>query len=137
MFATSLFFVKDWLLEQINGWHYPTLKSGSGNINIKVQSLHQGGVADSAYTTGDITLTGGSCVGHTLSAFETCTYDVSAPNSASGTLHLSATETININPAATQSSVTTNASGGSGGGGSLGGLALLMLSALGYRRRHQ
>ncbi|WP_341666163.1 trypsin-like serine protease, partial [Vibrio sp.] len=84
MLATSLYVVKDWLLEQINGWHYPTLKTGNGNISIKVQSLHQGGVADSAYTTGDITLTGGSCVGHTLSAFETCTYDVSAPNSASG-----------------------------------------------------
>ncbi|WP_337969071.1 serine protease [Vibrio pectenicida] len=108
MIATRLYSVKDWLLKEINGWHYPTVKTGSGNLSIKIQSLHQGGATNGAYTTGNISLTGGTCFDREFSPFETCTYNVKASEWASGTLHLSKTEVININPVVVPSADTTN-----------------------------
>ncbi|MFA0213414.1 trypsin, partial [Vibrio artabrorum] len=43
--STDLSQAKDFLLEKINGWHYPTVLKGNGTQTIKIQSLHQNTVS--------------------------------------------------------------------------------------------
>ncbi|MFA0210245.1 trypsin-like serine protease, partial [Vibrio artabrorum] len=44
-YGTDLSQAKDFLLEKINGWHYPTVLKGNGTQTIKIQSLHQNTVS--------------------------------------------------------------------------------------------
>ncbi|MEZ9997924.1 serine protease [Vibrio lentus] len=120
----DLFYSKDFILETINGWHYPTVLKGTGTQTVKVQSLHQNGVTDSAYATGDVQLVGGTCQTlATINEFDTCTYELDV--TGTGQLHLSSDEVIDITPETPSSS--------SGGSLSVWGLSLIAL--LGLRRR--
>ncbi|TKE89602.1 trypsin-like serine protease [Vibrio sp. F12] len=134
-YATDLHQAKDFLLEKINSWHYPTVLKGTGTQTIKVQSLHQNSVVDSATSSGDVTITGGTCrTLPTINAFETCTYELDV--TGTGQLHLSSDEVIDINPVTptpVPPTTTTPSSGGSSG--SLGFLSLLGLAALGRLRK--
>lgn len=133
--ASNLHYAKDFLLEHINGWHYPTVLKGTGTQTIQVQSLHINPTADSAYVDGDVTITGGTCYGNnTINAFDTCTYELDV--NGTGTLHLSGSESISINPKVIQPEEpsTPPSSGGSGGGGSMGWLSLLALAVFGRFR---
>ncbi|MDD9158070.1 trypsin-like serine protease [Aliivibrio sp. S4TY2] len=127
-FGTNLHYAKDFILENINGWHYPTLANTSnGSTTIKVQSLHDplsGQINDIAYTSGEATITGGTCFqASDIQPFSTCTYTVEG----TGTLHLSDSESITIKPAPE--------SGGGDSGGSLGFLSIIGLLGLGLIRK--
>jgi secreted trypsin-like serine protease len=141
-YAVNLHYAKDFILDTINGWHYPTVVKGTGTQTITVQSLHVNPTADEARTDdgGNVTLIGGTCYGNNaINPFETCTYEVEA--NGSGTLYLSDSETISINPRAPQppssgsNGNNVNSGGGSSGGGSLGLWSGLALFGLGLRRR--
>ncbi|EKF9707524.1 TPA: trypsin-like peptidase domain-containing protein [Vibrio cholerae] len=135
MLATRLSTSRDWLLDEINGWHYPTLATTSANrATITVQSLHRNVTADSAYTDGAITLVGGSCLGNNaISAFDKCTYIVEG--SGEGKLYLSANEYVHVNkPKPSIPDGGNTGSGGDSGGGSVG-FGLLLLGALGLLRK--
>ncbi|WP_439146836.1 trypsin-like serine peptidase [Vibrio sp.] len=126
----DLFYSKDFILEAVNGWHYPTVLKGTGTQTVKIQSLHQSGVSDLAYVTGDVQLVGGTCQTlATINAFDTCTYELDV--TGTGQLHLSNDEVIDINPVTTPP--VTPSSGGSGG--SLGFLSLFGLAVLGRLRK--
>ncbi|MCG9625419.1 trypsin-like serine protease [Vibrio mediterranei] len=140
--AVNLHYAKDFILDTINGWHYPTVVKGTGTQTITVQSLHVNPTADEARTDdgGNVTLIGGTCYGNNaINPFETCTYQVEA--NGSGTLYLSDSETISINPRTPQppssgsNGNNVNSGGGSGGGGSLGLWSGMALFGLGLRRR--
>ncbi|WP_045407449.1 trypsin-like serine protease [Vibrio jasicida] len=134
-YATNLHYAKDFLLETIDGWHYPTVvKTQNGKATVKIQSLHVNGIAPNASVTGDVMLTGGTCeTTGVLTAFQTCTYEIETANdNAKGQLVLSEQEVIDINPA----SESGGSSGDSGSsGGSLGWFGLLALVGLGARRK--
>ncbi|GAL27731.1 possible trypsin protease [Vibrio variabilis] len=132
--GTNLHYAKDFILDTINGWHYPTVaNTTSGQVTIKVQSLHQSPVVDSAYTSGDAQIIGGTCQSAgPLNAFATCDYIIESQG-GEGTLHLSGTESITINPQTNSGGNNGNES--SGGGGSFGLASGLVLLGLGYRRR--
>ncbi|MFA0054253.1 trypsin-like serine protease [Vibrio echinoideorum] len=129
----DLFYSKDFILEAVNGWHYPTVLKGNGTQTIKVQSLHQNSVVASATSSGDVTITGGTCQTlPAIDAFDTCTYELEVIGT--GQLHLSSDEVIDINPVApTPAPPPTPSSGGSGG--SLGFLSLLGLAVFGRLRK--
>ena len=127
-YSTNLFYLDDFILKEINGWHYPTLANTSnGSTTIKVQSLHDplsGQINDIAYTSGEAIITGGTCFqASDIQPFSTCTYTVEG----TGTLHLSDSESITIKPAPE--------SGGGDSGGSLGFLSLIGLLGLGLIRK--
>ncbi len=134
-YATNLHYAKDFLLETIDGWHYPTIvKTQNGKATVKIQSLHVNGIAPNASVTGDVILTGGTCeTTGVLTAFQTCTYEIETANdSVKGQLALSEQEVIDINPA----SESGGSSGDSGSsGGSFGWFGLLALFGLGARRK--
>jgi hypothetical protein len=134
-YGTDIQAVQDFLTSNIDGWHYPTLVDANGRTTITVQSLHQGGVIDSAYTEGDITLltNESTCITKgTISPFEQCTYVIES-NGDEGKLFLSDSESVHINKP------EDNAGGGSSGGdsgGSLGFWSLLLLSIASLRRKY-
>ncbi|EOG7748431.1 TPA: trypsin-like serine protease [Vibrio cholerae] len=135
MLATRLSTSKDWLLDEINGWHYPTLATTSANrATITVQSLHRNVTADTAYTDGAITLVGGTCLGNNaIAAFDKCTYIVEG--SGEGKLYLSASEFVHVNKQVKPTNPTNpTAPSGDSGGGSFGWLSLAFL-ALAMRLR--
>ncbi|WP_061010345.1 trypsin-like serine protease [Vibrio sp. CUB2] len=134
-YGTDIQAVQDFLTSNIDGWHYPTLADANGRTTITVQSLHQGGVIDSAYTEGDITLltNESTCITKgTISPFEQCTYVIES-NGDEGKLFLSDSESVHINKP------EDNAGGGNSGsgdsGGSLGFWSLLLLSIASLRRK--
>ncbi|CAK3642105.1 trypsin-like serine protease [Vibrio lentus] len=133
--STDLTYAKDFILETVNGWHYPTVLKGTGTQTVKIQSLHQNGVVDSATSSGDVAITGGTCQTlPTINAFDTCTYELEV--SGSGQLHLTTNEVIDINPVTptpVPPPTTTPSSGGSGG--SLGVFSLLGLAVFGRLRK--
>ena len=126
-FGTNLHYAKDLILETINGWHYPTLANTSNGVaTIKIQSLHVNSIIDTAYTSGDATITGGTCTTmSSVSAFQTCTYIIESQGGI-GTIHLSDSESIAIIPTPE-----------SGGGGSLGFFSLIALFGLGFVRNRK
>ncbi|MFM2588260.1 trypsin-like serine protease [Vibrio sp. TBV020] len=122
----DLHYVKDFLLEHINGWHYPTVVNGQGRVTVEVQSLHLNPVSDSAYTSGNVTLISesSSCLDGAINAFERCQYVLDVQGQ--GALHLSSSEKVKLNP---------NASNGDDGG-SLGLWSVMAFTILGWRRRY-
>ncbi len=140
--SMKLHFVIDWILETVNGWHYPTLANTpttGGTVTIQVQSLHADTFIDNATASGDATITGGTCLGATVNPLDVCTYEV-ASNGYEGTVTLDTNEVITINQGRTQSSGNNNSntgdnSSGSSGGGSLGFISLMSALGLGLLRR--
>ena len=133
IYSTNLTKSKDFILEAVNGWHYPTYAEGK-NITVTVQSLHMNITSDQAYTDSNVTITGGSCVGKsTINAFEKCTYELEADGA--GKLYLSPDEYVEINKPEPETETEPSTGGGSGGGGSFGFLSLFGLAILGWKRR--
>lgn len=127
----------DFILSHVNSWHYPTVDTFTGLKTITVQSLHANEVADAAYSTGDVSITAGTCVGASnIKPLDMCTYIVES-NGGEGTLNLTRTETIVINKKESVSPppAPENNNGGSGGG-SFGFIGLLGLLALSFTRRN-
>jgi V8-like Glu-specific endopeptidase len=129
-YSTNLFYLNDFILKEINGWHYPTLANTSnGTATITVQSLHQNNVADNATTSGDAQIIGGTCLDQVINPYEKCTYIIESQGGI-GTIHLSDNESIAINKP-----TPTPESGGGDSGGSLGFLSLIGLLGLGLIRK--
>ena len=134
--GTDLTFAKDFILEQIDGWHYPTVLKGTGTQTIKVQSLHQNSVVNAAYVAGGVTITGGTCQTlPAIDAFDTCTYELDV--TGSGQLYLTTNEVIDINPVPPTPEPEDNTSNDSGSSsrGSLGVFSLLGLAVFGRLRK--
>ena len=123
--GTDLHYASDFILETVNGWHYPTVARINGQSVIEVQSLHVNGADASAYTEGNANIVEQSCSG-TVEAYQRCTYTVES--SGSGKLILSGGEVVDINP-------SSGSSGSSSSGGSIGFFALLTLLGAGLRRK--
>ena len=139
--GSRISYVKDFILEHINSWHYPTVANtptNGGTITVKVQSLHIDSVVDNATASGDATITGGTCAGAIVNSFDICSYEV-ASNGYEGTVTLDDNQTITINKGRTKpvTPPTPDPETGSSGGGSLGFLSLLSLLGLGLLRVKQ
>lgn len=137
--GARLHYAKDWILETVNGWHFPTLANtptSGGAVTIKVQSLHGDSVIDNATASGDATITGGTCSGATVQPFDICTYTVSS-NGYEGTVTLDGEQKITINKGRTKpvTPPTPDPETGSSGGGSLGFMSLIAALGLGLMRR--
>lgn len=126
--------IKQYILDNVNSWHYPTVAKFTGNKPITVQSLHINDVADSAYTDGDVTIIGGTCLGKTnIKPFDTCTYEIQS-NGGEGHLYLTPNENILINEQV-QTTPEPQPDTGSKSGGSFSYLGLLSLFCLSAMRR--
>ena len=129
--STKLSYAKDFILNNVDAWHYPTLAvTNSGHVTVEVQSLHRDTFIDNATASGDATITGGSCFGATVEPFDTCTYEI-ASNGYEGTVTLDADQVITINKGKVE---TTPPSSGDSGG-SLGWLSLLCLGLVRVKRK--
>ncbi|GEM74406.1 trypsin-like serine peptidase [Vibrio sagamiensis] len=95
--GTDLYFASDFILDNINGWHYPTIATVSEHTTIEVQSLHRNVISDSAYVRGDVVLNvdESTCLKGPIKPFERCTY-VIENTGGSGELYLSRTEVIRL-----------------------------------------
>lgn len=138
-YGTDIKAVQDFILQNIDAWHYPTLVDANGRTTITVQSLHYNGVTEQAYTEGDATLITdeSTCITRDspIKPFEKCTYVIES-NGAEGALYLSADEVIQINKP------TENSGGGDGSyhsddssGGSMGAWSFLLLGLGALRRK--
>lgn len=129
---------RDFILDTVNGWHYPTNLDITTSATITVQSLHVGGTSDTAYTTGDLSINhaASTCDDGTIGEFETCTYSVTT-SGGEGQLYLSASEKINVNkPVVSDSNnATSDNNGGGEDGGSFGLLSLLSLLGFSVARK--
>ncbi|PQJ67494.1 trypsin-like serine protease [Photobacterium angustum] len=144
--ATPINIAKDFILNAINGWSYPTqLTNVKGKQTITVQSLHENDVVDQAYTDGDVNIDTSlsTCLTGNISPFQTCTYVISS-NGYEGSLILSPTETVSINLGKkddstgkdnTTSTVKPNTDDGSSGGGALNLTIILSLLLFAFSRR--
>jgi len=138
--GSRLHYAKDFILEHINSWHYPTVANtpmNGGTITVNVQSLHIDSVVDNATASGDATITGGTCSGAIVNSFDICSYEV-ASNGYEGIVTLDTNQTITINKGRTKPvPPPTPDPEDSSGGGSLGFLSLLSLLGLGLLRAKQ
>lgn len=131
--VTRILDAKDFILDTINGWHFPTLaETTNGEATIEIQSLHAASFMDNATASGDITILGGTCYGAITEPLDICTYDISSVNNYQGFLTLDDGEVITINKGKAAPAPTPD---NSDSGGSLGWFALLALIA-GARRYH-
>ncbi|MFV8454140.1 trypsin-like serine protease [Vibrio owensii] len=128
--GVDLYYAADFILDTVNGWHYPTIATAKGRTTIEVQSLHRGGAVDTAYTSGDATIVAeeSSCLTGTIAPFERCTYVIDS-GGGKGTLHLSDTESVRLN------SASSGGSSGGDSGGSAGWATLLALLVCWHSRR--
>ncbi|MCD1416965.1 trypsin-like serine protease [Vibrio parahaemolyticus] len=138
-YGTDIQAVKDFITDNIDAWHYPTLADtdDNGKATITVQSLHRDIVFDGAW--GDnVTITGGTCLdGSPINPFDKCTYDIEN-DGTQGELYLTDNEVIHINKP------IENTGGGDGGnnntdnddsGGSMGFWPFLLLGVAVLRRK--
>lgn len=134
--STRLTFARDFILTTINGWHYPTqvtTSSSGGTVTVEVQSLHQNDFMDNATYSGDVTVTGGSCLGATVEPFGLCTYEIESANGYEGHVTLDEGQVITVNKGRlkpVEKPKTDTDTNKSSGGGSLGFLSLLGLLGL-------
>ncbi len=138
-YGTDIKAVKDFITDNIDGWHYPTLVDANGRATITVQSLHRDGISDDAYVEGDVTLIpeDSTCMTNGLiQPFEKCTYVIESSGDE-GEFYLSDSEIIHINK-------PIKNTGGDGGnnnsdnddtGGSMGFWSFLLLGIAVLRRK--
>ncbi|MCD9504062.1 trypsin-like serine protease [Photobacterium phosphoreum] len=139
--GVNLRFVKDWLLTGINAWHSPTELKFTGSKTIEIQSLHVNptNLADrqntGILTTGDINVTGGTCVTDgDVAPFGTCTLELQAGNNE-GHVQLEDGNTITINRTPEPKPEPQPQPEGGKSGGSMGWLGLLGLLAFAFKRK--
>ncbi|EMN7431470.1 trypsin-like serine protease [Vibrio parahaemolyticus] len=142
-YGTDIQAVKDFITDNIDAWHYPTLvdTDENGKATITIQSLHQTETSGFAYTDGEnTTLINEESTCFTkgqIQPFEKCTYVIES-NGEKGELHLTDNEVIHINKP------IENTGGGDSGnnntdnddsGGSMGFWSLLLLGVATLRRK--
>lgn len=136
-YGTDIQAVKDFITENVDAWHYPTLVDADSKTTITVQSLHRDGIVDTAYVDGDVTLNSdeSTCMTHDglIEPFEKCTYVIESTGSE-GALYLSDSEVIHINKPV--ESTDGGQDDPDDSGGSMGFWSLLILGATMLRRRH-
>lgn len=139
--GVNLRFVKDWLLKGINAWHSPTELKFTGSKTIEIQSLHVNptNLADrqnaGILTTGDINVTGGTCVTDgDVAPFGTCTLELQAGNNE-GHVQLEDGNTITVNRTPEPKPEPQPQPEGGKSGGSMGWLGLLGLLAFAFKRK--
>jgi len=132
--------VKDWLLQNIDRWHSATELKFTGDTTIEVQSLHVNNIDmeprqnNGTLTTGDVTVTGGTCVTDgEVAPFGMCTLELKS-GAGEGKVILEDGNAITVNRAPKPEPKPDN---GGSGGGSFGLFALLGLAgiALGRQRK--
>ena len=131
--GTRLHFARNFILEHVDGWHYPTLANtatAGGNVTVEVQSLHQASFIDNVTYSGDVTVTGGSCLGATVESFDTCTYEIESTNGYEGKVVLDEGQVITVNKGRAKPVEPPKPDEGGSSGGSLGFLSLLGLFGL-------
>ncbi len=138
-YGTDIRYARDFLLDNIDGWHYPTVaKTENGKATITVQSLHINNVSNSATFDGDVTLVDNESTCMTkavIEPFETCTYVVES-NGGEGKLSLSDSEIIHINKPENTGIDNGNTDSDNGdSGGSVGFWSLLFLGFTSLRRK--
>lgn len=140
-YGSDLHYSSDFILDTVNGWHYPTVVTANGQTTITVQSLHktteQPDASNSAWTEGDVTLLTGqsTCLNANITPYSKCTFVINS-NGGEGVLWLSANEPIKVNAKPTVTPDEGNGStGGSSSGGSFGLFSLLLLLGVGFKRR--
>ncbi|CAG23479.1 trypsin-like serine protease [Photobacterium profundum] len=140
--GTDLHFVKNWLLQNINRWHSATELTFTGDKTIEVQSLHVNAIDmatrqnNGTLTTGDIAVTGGTCVTDgAVSPFGMCTLEIKS-GSGEGKIMLEDGNAITVNRAPEPDpKPEPKPDNGSSGGGSLGWFGLLSLLAITLRHK--
>ncbi|HDY8011711.1 TPA: trypsin-like serine protease [Vibrio vulnificus] len=138
-YGTDLHYASDFILDTVNGWHYPTVAQAKGQMTITIQSLHQSvnnpDPSNEMWTEGDVKLVTDSsgCFQQRVTPYTQCTLRIESQG-GEGTLWLSANESIKINKPIKQPD-SGNGSASSSGGGALGFWSLLML--LGFTLRRQ
>mgnify|MGYP000026477608 CR=1 FL=1 len=98
-YGTNLKYAKDFILNNIDAWHFPTVAQVSGSKVITLQSLHRANVDFnlSSNVSGDVSIDGGSCVtNRSITPFETCTIELSSSGGL-GTVTLGDGQEIQIN----------------------------------------
>ncbi|MGF1873638.1 trypsin-like serine protease [Photobacterium indicum] len=141
--AIDLRVAKDWLLTNINRWHSATELTFTGTKTIDVQSLHVDPVImetrlnNGILTTGDVSVTGGSCVdGTSIEPFGMCTLELSSAG-GEGKVILEDGNDITVNRVEVVEPVEPPTSGGDSGG-SMGWLSLLgLFGAAGLRKKNK
>lgn len=125
---------KQWILETINSWSYPTNVKGEGALTIKVQSVHLNTEVFTPWVDGTLELISNTCSG-TVEPLDTCTVQVRGK----GNLHIDSANLIEVNKQAEPPQPPTPEEGGNGGGG--GGstgvfsiLSLLAAALIRYRK---
>ncbi|WNJ73416.1 S1 family peptidase [Vibrio vulnificus] len=143
-YGTDLHYASDFILETINGWHYPTIANANGQTTITIQSLHQSvnqpDPSNEMWTEGDATFVSdaSSCFHQALSPYQKCTLVIESQG-GEGVVWLSANEAININKPIKQpeGDNANGSSGGSSSGASFGFWSLLLMAGLAWGRRRQ
>ncbi|WP_039984010.1 S1 family peptidase [Vibrio sagamiensis] len=140
-YGTDLHYARDFILDTINGWHYPTNIVVNGQGKITLQSLHRMGsepdLANSYRVEGDVEILPSSSCMNTITSFSVCELSIKSTG-GTGKVYLSEDEIIVVNKEIkqpTNGGVKEPQSSGSKSGGSIGFGALLMLGLLLLRRR--
>nr|AKN36551.1 putative trypsin protease [Vibrio sp. ZF_53]AKN37421.1 putative trypsin protease [Vibrio tasmaniensis]AKN39341.1 putative trypsin protease [Vibrio sp. ZF_45]AKN39749.1 putative trypsin protease [Vibrio splendidus] len=130
-YSTNVNDVKDFILDSVNGWHYPTEIKTKGKTTVTVQSLHNSVVTDMAFVKGNLILIPeeSSCLNGSIKPFQKCTYTIEGE---SGSLILSNEDVINVSSIDND---TGNTGSGNSSGGSLNFLILLLLASISIFRK--
>ncbi len=134
--GTNLYSARDFILDTINGWHYPTVIDLKGETKITLQSLHQTGsdLANSYRVEGDVEVVpSSSCLTDAIAPFSVCELSIISTG-GTGKVYLSEDEVIVVNKEVKQptnsDSDEPSTNTGSKSGGSMGVGVLLMLVLL-------
>ena len=140
-YSTKISSASDFILDTINGWHYPTNLTVNGKTDITLQSLHKTGsepdLANAYRVEGDVEIMpSSSCLNGTITSFSVCELSIKS-NGGTGKVWLSDDEVMVINKKVkqpTNGDVKEPQSSGSKSGGSVGfGATLFMLFLIGRR----
>ncbi|WP_318479625.1 trypsin-like serine protease [Photobacterium leiognathi] len=134
---------KDWLLTNIDAWHSPTELTFTGDKTLEIQSLHMNPTNlaerqnNGTLTTGDVSVTGGTCLTDTIEPFGICTLEMKS-GQYEGHITLDDGNEITINRGKKPTPPNPDPDGkdkDGGSGGSIGWLGLLGLLVFAFKRK--
>lgn len=141
--GTRLHYAKDFILETVNAWHYPTLAetpANGGKVTVTVQSLHTDVIAQQSpeVISGNVAIipndTDTDCSKLSVEPYGTCTYTIESVDGYEGKISIGEDQVITINKGRGIPPVTPD---GDSSGGSLGFLSLISLFGYGLLRRRK
>ncbi|MCY9828823.1 S1 family peptidase [Vibrio chagasii] len=150
-YGTNIDYVRPFILEVVNGWHYPTVvKTAEGKATITLQSLHQTpptlAVRQADIMSDYLDVVNSTCLTKvTMQPFEKCTVVINGLTDGElSTVYLglsdrdSFSQEIQLNASMpTKPSDTPTDNSGSSSGGSIGFLSLFGLGLLGRLRKKE